>query len=266
MSETTPTAEFASFVYGGDAGIDDLAETYHEASRLYPGVVSPRTAAMGFLSEPAVAQTLGRASRIGAGPPDVVLSRGRLPEVAVGKAIERRLSALPDVRTPLDVELLGCLLNATVAVRSRDGLARRPVASAGALYPLETYILPFEVEGLPRHVAHYDPFRHGLAFGDRFDDRGVEAALVDPSIAGRAAALVVVTSVFWRTRVKYGLRGYRFALLEAGHVVQALTTVATALDVPSLPLGGYYDAAIDELVGADGVDEATVYVLALGGR
>jgi SagB-type dehydrogenase family enzyme len=72
--------------------------------------------------------------------------------------------------------------------------------------------------------------------------------------------------MFWRSRFKYGLRGYRFALLEAGHVVQNLVLAATALGLPALPLGGWYDRRVDELVGADGLDEATVYVVLLGGR
>jgi nitroreductase len=62
------------------------------------------------------------------------------------------------------------------------------------------------------------------------------------------------------------LRGYRFALLEAGHVVQNLVLAATALGLPALPLGGWYDRRVDALVGADGLDEATVYVVLLGGR
>jgi SagB-type dehydrogenase family enzyme len=72
--------------------------------------------------------------------------------------------------------------------------------------------------------------------------------------------------MFWRSRFKYGLRGYRFALLEAGHVVQNLVLAATALRLPTLPLGGWYDRRVDALVGADGLDEATVYVVLVGGR
>ena len=72
--------------------------------------------------------------------------------------------------------------------------------------------------------------------------------------------------MFWRSRFKYGLRGYRFALLEAGHLVQNLVLAAGALEVGALPLGGFYDRRVDELVGADGLDEATVYAVLLGGR
>ena len=51
--------------------------------------------------------------------------------------------------------------------------------------------------------------------------------------------------MFWRTRFKYGLRGYRFALLEAGHVMQNAVLAAAALALPALPVGGFYDRRLD---------------------
>jgi SagB-type dehydrogenase family enzyme len=94
---------------------------------------------------------------------------------------------------------------------------------------------------------------------------GLRESLVDPGIADSAAALVVVTGVFWRSRFKYGLRGYRFALLEAGHLMQNAVLAATDLELDALPIGGFYDALLDRLVGADGLDEASLYALALAG-
>ena len=93
----------------------------------------------------------------------------------------------------------------------------------------------------------------------------VRSALVDPALADRAGALIVVTALFWRSRFKYGARGYRFALLEAGHVIQNAVLVAAALGLQALPVGGFYDRRLDGLVGADGLDEASVYALLLGG-
>jgi SagB-type dehydrogenase family enzyme len=74
-----------------------------------------------------------------------------------------------------------------------------------------------------------------------------------------------MTAMFWRSRFKYGLRGYRFALIEAGHVMQNAVLAAAALGIAARPLGGYYDRLLDALVGADSLDEASVYALLLGG-
>ncbi|CAB4703236.1 MAG: SagB/ThcOx family dehydrogenase [Actinobacteria bacterium] len=260
-----PTAEFASFVYGGECAIDDPAELFHEASRLYPGVAPSRLSVMASLGEPGVAQTLGRAGRVGCGDVDIRLPNVPLPSAPLADAIGGRVSRLPDQRRTLTLTSLASVFACSALTSERAGERRRPVASAGALYPLELYVVPLAVESLELQSYHYDPFRNGLVRVGDVDHATVEGALVDPPLAARMSALVVVTSVFWRSRVKYGYRGYRFALLEAGHVVQAMTTAATALGVAALPLGGYYDGAVDALIGANGVDEATIYLLGLGG-
>ena len=146
-------------------------------------------------------------------------------------------------------------------VRREDGLSRaaRPVPSAGALYPLELYVVAVAVDGLERGVYHYNPFRHRLArlAAALVAGRPRRRSSTRPSSITRPPLIVVVTAVFWRSRFKYGLRGYRFALLEAGHVVQNAVLAATELELPALPLGGFYDRRLDAIVGADGLDEAT---------
>ena len=76
--------------------------------------------------------------------------------------------------------------------------------------------------------------------------------------------LILVAGIFGRTRFKYGLRGYRFALLEAGHVAQNIVLAATALDVASVPLGAFFDRRTDEFLGLDGVNESALYTIAVG--
>jgi SagB-type dehydrogenase family enzyme len=83
-------------------------------------------------------------------------------------------------------------------------------------------------------------------------------------IAAGAAAVIVVSAVFWRSRFKYGLRGYRFVLLEAGHVAQNILLAAAALGLAAVPLGGFYDRRVDELLGVNGVDESALYLLCVG--
>ena len=75
---------------------------------------------------------------------------------------------------------------------------------------------------------------------------------------------LALSAVFWRSRFKYGLRGYRFVLLEAGHAVQNLLLCAAGLGIAALPVGGYYDRRLEALLDLDGVDEAVVYLVCLG--
>jgi SagB-type dehydrogenase family enzyme len=145
-----------------------------------------------------------------------------------------------------------------------DGL-RRPVPSGGALYPREVYVIPLAVTALEPALYHFHPFESRLSRLRHLDGASLRSALVDATVLDVTAALLVITSVFWRSRCKYGLRGYRFALLEAGHLAQNVVLAAAGLDLPALPVGGFYDRRLDELVGADGLDEASLYAVALGG-
>ncbi|MEI8105644.1 MAG: SagB family peptide dehydrogenase [Actinomycetes bacterium] len=269
MSKVVPTAEFASIVYGAaEAPADDPAEDFHEASRLYPNIAPGRLSTLVDLArDPELQQTVARASRLYEHAPTIDLPAPRLPKVPLQNALDRRASTLTDMPSGINLGTLSALLGASYRSRDRGpGVARRPVPSGGALYPVELYPIPLAVEGVDSAVYHYHPYRHCLERLADVTPAAVRASLVDQNVADRAAALVVVTGMFWRSRFKYGLRGYRFVLLEAGHVVQNALLVAAALGVTALPLGGFYDNRLDALVGADGIDEATVYAFVVGGR
>ena len=263
MTAVTPTAEFAALVYGpGGVGLDDPAEAFHEASSLYPDVAPSRLQSLLELqANPALQQTVARAAYTREHLPGV-----DLPCVSFGRTrLQHALGARRSISAPAAASLsrteLGSLVGA--AYRSVDG--RRPVPSGGALYPLELYVLALDVDGVDPGVHHYNPYRHRLETIGPLHRSDVAQTLVEPGLADCASALVVVTAMFWRTRFKYGLRGYRFALLEAGHVMQNAVLAAAALGIAARPLGGYYDRLLDALVGADSLDEASVYALLLGG-
>jgi SagB-type dehydrogenase family enzyme len=269
VSNVIPTAEFASLVYG-NRGVadDDPAEELHEASRLYPNVAPGRLGIVLELAESReLQQTVVRAARLHPHRPGIDLPCGPHPSARLRDVLRRRASSLPPNRVALrDVEL-GSVLAASYGVALwRAGILRRPVPSAGALYPLEAYVVPLAVDNVEPGAYHYDPFRHRLEQLGAVDESALAQAVVDPSLVERASALVIVTAMFWRSRFKYGVRGYRFALLEAGHLAQNLILASVALRLSALPLGGFYDRRLDAVVGADGLDEATVHAVLLGGR
>ena len=264
-----PTAEFASLVYGpGGVPLDDCVEAFHEASRLYPNLAPRRLASLVELARsPELQTTVARAGRVHDHRPGIDLPAVPLPDVLLRSAIDDRTSGLGVADNALEVTEVSTILAAGYRATKRPTVGwRRPVPSAGALYPLELYALVREVDGLEAGAYHYHPFRHRLEWLGPFEPERLQGAFVDREIAERAAALLVVTTMIWRSRFKYGERGYRFALLEAGHAAQNMVLAATALALAALPLGGFYDRRLDELVGADGLDEATVYAIALGGR
>ena len=269
MSRPLPTAHFASIVYG-EQGVDpgDPAEELHEASRLYAHVAPQRLGALLALpGSSELQQTVARASRLHRQRPGVDLPRRPHPAVRFRDVLRRRQSSLPAIRRTLRAVELGDVLAASYGVTLwHAGSLRRPVPSAGALYPLEVYVVALAVDGVESAVYHYDPFHHRLERLREVDESQLADSLVDPTLVSRSSALVIVTAMFWRTRFKYGVRGYRFALLEAGHLTQNVGLAAAAMRLSALPLGGFYDRRVDAVVGADGLDEATVHAVLLGGR
>lgn len=261
MTQPTPTVQFASFAYGDEVPFDDPAESYHEATKLYPSFAARQVRGITLVEQqPAIAESMRRSSRRHPHLPRVVLPPLQPGVARLSDVLDARRSACPSAGSTLDLADLSTLLSAYQANGPSD---RRRVPSGGALYPLELYVVARRVDNLATGVYHFDPFDRALellaagepALGDVF---------VDPAISENAAAILVVTGLFWRSRSKYGLRGYRFTLLEAGHLVQTVQLLATEAEIDALPLGGFYDAALDRLVRADGVNESIVYAVAVG--
>lgn len=255
-----PTVQFASFAYGDGVSVDDPAETYHEATKLYPSFAARQVRGITLVDQPAIAESMRRSSRRHPHLPRVILPPLQPGVARLSDILDARRSCCPSGGSALKLADLSTLLSAYAANGSND---RRRIPSGGALYPLELYVLARRVDTLPTGVYHFDPFDRALELLVA-GEPALEGAFVDPAVSENAAAILAVTGLFWRSRCKYGLRGYRFTLLEAGHLVQTVLLLATEAEIDVLPLGGFYDAALDRLVRADGVNESIVYAVAIG--
>jgi SagB-type dehydrogenase family enzyme len=141
----------------------------------------------------------------------------------------------------------------------------RAAPSGGALFPLELYVYATRVEGLEAGLYHFDPEDMSLDVlrrGDEIDR--LASILVQADLARQASALVLVTAVFYRTTFKYGDRGYRFVLLEAGHLAENALLAAGSIELAAASIGGFADREADRFLGIDGLGESTLYMLLLG--
>ncbi len=274
MSERQQTATLASWIFAGrdDPVLDDLAEAYHEASKIYPSFAGRDTSGVRLLeSTPQLQLSVVRGVKRHPQRPSVALPAPELPDVSLAEAVRHRESLRAFAPDALPLAQLATVLHSGYGVThasrlpgGRRGQPLRTVPSGGALYPLELYVLAERVDGLEGRLHHYDPWRHALERLPVGADHPVADLTAYPELLAPAAALIVVTAMFWRTRFKYALRGYRFALLEAGHVGQNVALASAALGLAALPVGGVYDRRLEEVLGVDGVNESVVYVFALG--
>ncbi len=197
--------------------------------------------------------------------------RASLEAVSLQHAFDRRESARELIDTVLTVEDVSTLLHYAYGIREQQPKGSFPrvfrtVPSGGALYPLELYVHAASVVGLPAGLFHYQPADHSLRMLREDPDAEFQAALVQTELMAHAALTIFVTAIFYRSTFKYGDRGYRFVLLEAGHVGQNIDLTAAALDLAAVNIGGFFDRALDDYLGLDGLRHSTIYLAAVGAR
>jgi len=145
------------------------------------------------------------------------------------------------------------------------GYKFRTTPSAGALYPVETYLVINHVEEIPQGVYHYGVEDHVLEQIREGDYRGAVArAALDQKIAYEANIVFVWTAVFERCKWKYKQRAFRYVYLDAGHIAQSVALASVALGLGSCQIAAIYDEEANALLGVDSDEESTIYMTVVG--
>ncbi len=191
----------------------------------------------------------------------------KVKHVDLTAAVNARRSIRKYSDAPLTLDELSYLLWCTQGVQevtSRPATLR-PVASAGARHAFETYLLCNRVEGLQPGLYRYLAIGNKLVVQD-FDEgvtERVHAACLKQYVVQSAVTFVWAADLyrmFWR----YGERGYRYLLLDAGHVCQNLYLAAQAVGAGCCAIGAFDDDELDIVLGLDGEDQFSVYGATLG--
>jgi SagB-type dehydrogenase family enzyme len=198
--------------------------------------------------------------------PKITLPESK-PSADLFEAILNRKSDRSFSPQALTLDTLSAMLKYSCGITgSGDGWSRRANPSGGARYPLEIYPIIFnDIQGIRAGCYHYNIKEHALdTLSERaFSPNDIMKLATYPWVK-EASALIVITAIFWRTQVKYGERGYRYAMLEAGHVGQNIYLTGTALGIKCSGLGGTLDTKIESLLELDGFAESLVYALVVG--
>ncbi|MCP5093464.1 MAG: SagB/ThcOx family dehydrogenase [Gammaproteobacteria bacterium] len=174
-----------------------------------------------------------------------VESKGEMP---LEEAIQLRRSAREFGRRDLALEDVSQLLWAAQGITTRGGFRTAP--SAGALYPLELYVVAGRVEGLSAGVYRYRPRTHELVHMRSGDlRRPIASAALGQSAVRRAPAVLVIASVYRRTTGKYGERWRCYAHIEVGHAAQNIYLQAIARGLGTVLVGAFDDKEVQEVLG-----------------
>lgn len=183
-------------------------------------------------------------------------------EMSVEQALVERRSVRDFREQALGLGELGQLLWAAQGITDSQGLRTAP--SAGALFPLEVYVIAGNVEGLAPGIYHYHPSTHRLrqvADGDR--RAALSQAALGQETLEEAPAVIALSAVYVRTVAKYGERGVRYAHMEVGSVAQNVYLQATALGLGTVFIGAFDDDAVADLLALD-EGEAPLCLLPVG--
>jgi SagB-type dehydrogenase family enzyme len=241
----------------GERGLFSISELYHENSKLTPTAPRVAQSAEAVLAAPSGFKRYVHAPRF------ALPALGRHSDMGLISTMSGRRSRRSYVKGTLGLDAVSTLL--FCAAGTIDGQYTRVCPSAGGLYPLEFYLLAFHVHGLSSGLYHYEVRGHSLAQVSPGDHRPqfLKAVFI-PEAVELAAAAIILSGVFGRSKIKYGERAYRFVLLEAGHAMQNFCLAGTALGLGTCPIGGFVDDALNDLLDVDGIDEAALYAGIIG--
>ncbi|WP_202903307.1 SagB/ThcOx family dehydrogenase [Gorillibacterium massiliense] len=183
--------------------------------------------------------------------------------------LEARKSQRVYKQESLTLEQLAFLLWSTQGIKSTRGnqyATVRPVPSAGARHPFETYLAVFRVEGLAPGIYHYLPFEHALEFLHEVDDLEdeVSRSLCDQKWAAKGAVTFFYSAVPYRSEWRYSILSHRVMLMDAGHVMQNLYLSSVAIGCGTCAIAAFDQKVVDGLLGLDGEEEFVVYAAPVG--
>jgi len=251
-----------------------LSELYHENTKLHPMTFQQMIPLSDFST--ADLQAMSRAYKQYPNLPRV-----KLPAIEGidqnGRTFDEVVSSRRSVRDFADLELdlddLSKILHQSYGITGelpgKDGFRQdlRSAPSAGALYPAEIYVAVRKVAGVEPGIYHYNVPHHEIELlipGDPTEQ--IYEVCCGQEYVRQTSIVVLISGLLARTKLKYGERGYRYALLDIGHLGQNLYLSCASLELAVMTTCGFFDDEANKLLRIDGVDEAVMYVAFIGKR
>ncbi len=182
---------------------------------------------------------------------DVIYLKKLDPEKAntLEKSIYNRCSTRDFSEKPVKLDTLSKILWSGQGMIEESGSQRRTTPSAGAIYPLELFIISKNIPGLENATYHYLPEEHALEPKEEGSFiESLAAACLHQRFIERSAFIIVIAGDFEKTKQKYGARGERYVFMEAGHASQNMSLVAANLLLGAVVIGAFSDSEIAKIL------------------
>ena len=183
-------------------------------------------------------------------------------DISVENALRKRRSVRNYSNGAIDLTEISQLVWSAQGITHTRGFRAAP--SAGALYPLELYVIAGRVKNLPSAVYRYSPRQHALVKMVSGDMRPeLSRAALGQRAVRKAPAVLLFCAVFERTTAKYGQRGIRYVHIEVGHAAQNVCLQAIALELQTVVIGAFRDEAMKKILNLP-AEEQPLYLVPVG--
>ncbi|MDY6836242.1 MAG: SagB/ThcOx family dehydrogenase [Chloroflexota bacterium] len=237
---------------------EGIGETFQQETKYSRGKM-PK-GGLDWIGKPELYKEYWDHPKVNLSPPGVI------QHMSIDDALRRRRSIREFSSKPLSKRQLSYLLWASTGIqRIENDYEFRTAPSAGALYPIETYLVVNNVESLSQGLYHYAIRSHHLeelAQGD-LGNKVANAAL-GQQMCLDAAVVFIWTAIFQRSRWKYRDRAYRYVYLDAGHIAENLALAVTGLGLGCCHIAALFDDELNNLLGLGGIDESVLYMTVIG--
>ncbi len=164
--------------------------------------------------------------------------------------------------TPINFQDLSIILNSCRIVNPTRDPEKRTYPSGGARFPVELYLLSYNVEDLEEGAYHYNIKNSSLELLLKQSLKNKRRELISPFLENPAAT-IFFTSVISRSEIKYGYRSYPYSLIEAGHMGQNIHLKCSEIGIGSCPVSGFIDDNIIRILDLT-ENEIPLYSISLG--
>ena len=183
-------------------------------------------------------------------------------KTSIEKTLAKRRSVRDYKNEPLTLAQVSQLLWAAQGVTNPRGFRTAP--SAGATYPLETYVVVGNVTNLSPGIYKYRPQKHELIRTVRGDKREeLSSAALGQSWVRQAPVVMVFGAIYERTTGRYGDRGIMYVHMEAGHAAQNVSLQAISLGLGTVMVGAFHDHSVKRIMNLK-TDEKPLYIVPIG--
>ena len=172
-------------------------------------------------------------------------------DVSLERTIHQRRTIRSFEGKALTLRQFSQLLWAAQGITETGGY-KRAAPSAGALYPMDIYAVVGGdcIEKLDPGIYHYETANHSISLVDKGDvRRDIAVASLSQMWMAHAPLTLVITAEYSRIMVKYGQRGIRYAMIEAGHIGQNIFLQSQALGLAAGIVGAFEDQKVIQVLG-----------------